>query len=70
MSTYFCKSTVFGFRGYLIPVNSIVPPLLIIFNNALATGTFPNTWKKANVVPIHKKREKISYKSLEKLYLR
>ena len=33
----------------------IVPPLLIIFETALRTGIYPNLWKKANVIPIHKK---------------
>ena len=30
-------------------------PLLIIFKNCLQTGTFPNNWKKSNVVTVHKK---------------
>ena len=37
---------------------SIVKPLSIIFNNCKLKKTFPNFWKKANVVPIHKKGEK------------
>ena len=37
---------------------SIVPPLVLIFKNALATGCFPSYWKKANIVPVHKKQEK------------
>ena len=36
----------------------IVPPLLIIFETALRTGIYPNLWKKANVIPIHKKDSK------------
>ena len=36
----------------------IVRPLSIIFKNCLQTGTFPNNWKKSNVVPIHKKGDK------------
>ena len=35
--------------------SSIVQPLLIIFKNCLQTGTFPNNWKKSNVVTVHKK---------------
>ena len=35
--------------------DSIWKPLEIIFKNCLKEGTFPNEWKKANVVPIHKK---------------
>ena len=37
---------------------SIVKPLLIIFNNCLKEGVFPLLWKKANIIPIHKKRSK------------
>ena len=38
---------------------NVVPPLLIIFKNALVSDTFPVfSWKKANIVPIHKKQEK------------
>ena len=35
--------------------NSIVAPLCIIFKNCLETGVYPSIWKKANIVPIHKK---------------
>ena len=34
---------------------SIVRPLSIVFMNCLQTVTFPNNWKKSNVVPVHKK---------------
>ena len=37
---------------------SIVKPISIIFKNCKLRKTFPNLWKKANVVPIHKKGEK------------
>ena len=37
---------------------SIVKPLSIIFKNCKLRNTFPNLWKKAKVVPIHKKGEK------------
>ena len=37
---------------------SLVEPLFIIFNNCLSKGIFPKSWKKANVVPIHKKNKK------------
>ena len=30
----------------------------MIFKNCLQTGTFPNNWKKSNVVPVHKKGDK------------
>ena len=38
--------------------SAIVKPLSIIFKNCLQTGTFPNNWKKSNVVSIHKKGDK------------
>ena len=34
--------------------SSIVRPLSIIFKNCLQIRSFPNNWKKSNVVPIHK----------------
>ena len=38
--------------------NSLTTPLSIIFQNALASGTFPDSWKKGNVFPVHKKASK------------
>ena len=37
---------------------SLVTPLKIIFTNCLRHGIFPDIWKCANVVPVHKKNEK------------
>ena len=37
---------------------SLVTPLLIIFTNFLKQGVFPGIWKRANIVPVHKKNEK------------
>ena len=37
---------------------SVYKPLEIIFNRCLETGTFPNDWKKGNVVPVFKKCDK------------
>ena len=34
---------------------TICEPLQMIFNQALISGSFPFEWKKANIVPIHKK---------------
>ena len=34
---------------------SICKPLEVIFNRFLETGTFPNDWKRGNVVPVFKK---------------
>ena len=37
---------------------SITYPLKLIFEASLQEGTFPSCWKKANVVPGHKKEDK------------
>ena len=41
-----------------ICADSIAHPITLIFQNSLAAGTFANDWKKANIVPIHKKNDK------------
>ena len=38
--------------------NTLVTPLLIIFETALETGNYPKSWKCGNIVPVHKKEEK------------
>ena len=38
--------------------DSLVLPLKLIFENCLRRGVFPEVWKKANVVPVHKKNSK------------
>ena len=35
---------------------AIVLPLQIIYTNCLEKGVYPNLWKRANVLPIHKKK--------------
>ena len=37
---------------------SIVKPLSIIFKNCIEDGIFPDTWKKSNIIPVHKKGDK------------
>ena len=37
---------------------SVIKPLSLLFNNCLRDGVFPNDWKKANVIPVHKKGNK------------
>ena len=34
------------------------PPNIIIFSFCITSGKFPSEWKKANVVPVHKKSGK------------
>ena len=36
----------------------IAHPLTLIFQNSLVVGIFTNDWKKADIVPIHKKNDK------------
>ena len=38
--------------------DSITLPLSLIFKFSLMNGTFPDTWKMANIIPVHKKEEK------------
>ena len=40
---------------------SIIKPLVIIYKKCLEKGCFPNAWKKANVVHVHKKKWQTSY---------
>ena len=35
--------------------DSILKPLELIFKSCIESGKFPIEWKKANVVPVHKK---------------
>ena len=37
---------------------SITIPLEIVFDESLKNGIFPEIWKRANVVPVHKKDDK------------
>ena len=37
---------------------SILSPLKIIFDTALKSGIYPENWKKANIIPVHKKESK------------
>ena len=36
--------------------NSIYKPIQIIFRSYIESGKFPFEWKKADIVPVHKKR--------------
>ena len=38
--------------------SSVYKPLEMIFKQCIETGFFPSEWKKANIVPIHKKGDK------------
>ena len=43
--------------------DAICEPLLLIFNQALLSGSFPCDWKKANIVRLHKKGDKQTLKN-------
>ena len=45
-------------RMLLLCDNSVVLPLKVIFQNILATSTYPNIWKLVDVTPIFKKGDK------------
>ena len=49
--------------------NSISKPLSIIFKDCLNKGKFPHEWKKANVVPVHKKGNKQCLENYRPIYL-
>ena len=38
---------------------SLILQLKIIFEHSLKKGKFPEIWKKANVIPVHKKEDKM-----------
>ena len=38
---------------------AIIKPLSIIYKNSIDTGIFPDLWKKSNIVPVHKKANKL-----------
>ena len=38
--------------------SSSAKPLAILFRNCLESECFPKEWKKANIVPVHKKHDK------------
>ena len=50
-------------------VSAITEPLYVIFKNCLSSNTFPDVWKKANVIPDHNKGEKQVLKNYRPLSL-
>ena len=47
----------------------IVEPLSMIFEKCLSTGLYPSSWKKANIIPIHKKQSRQSKKNYRPISL-
>ena len=48
---------------------SITIPLKIIFEESLKNGVFPEIWKRANAVPVHKKEDKNLAKNCQPISL-
>ena len=40
--------------------SAIVEPLCLIFEKCLETGVYPTSWKRANIIPVHKKNSRQS----------
>ena len=38
---------------------AIIKPLSIIYKNSIDTGIFPDLWRKSNIIPVHKKANKL-----------
>jgi len=47
----------------------LAPSLTLLFNKSLTLGKFPQEWKKANVVPVHKKGSKTDVKNYRPISL-
>ena len=40
--------------------SAIVEPLYLIFEKCLETGVYPTSWKRVNIIPVHKKNSRQS----------
>ena len=47
--------------------NSVYKPLQLIFQSCIENEKFPSDWKKANVVPVHKKGNRQTYRPVSLL---
>ena len=69
------KKKAHGFDGISIAMLQLCPkevarPLCIIFNQCMANGVYPQSWKQANVQPVHKKngrQDKTNYRPISLL---
>ena len=48
---------------------SIVKPLKYLFQSSLTAGIFPEDWKKANIIPVHRKESKNCLKNYRPIIL-
>ena len=58
-----------GIRMIKLCGNSICKPRSINFNDCQNEGKFPHEWKKANVIPVHRKGKKQSLKNYRPISL-
>ena len=60
-----------GIHGMVLKncASTLTKPLTIIFNIYFVTGSIPNEWKLASVVPVHKKDEKGSVENYRPISL-
>ena len=49
--------------------DSIILPLKMIFESAIRLNHFPDSWKKGNIIPVHKKESKILVKNYRPISL-
>ena len=60
---------MFSIRMIRLCGNSVCKLLSIIFNDCLKEGKFPSDWKKAHVVPVHKKGDEQYLRSHRRISL-
>ena len=48
---------------------TIIIPLKLIFDSAIKVGKFPDSWKKGNIIPVHKKESKTLLKNYRPISL-
>ena len=60
-----------GIHGMVLKncASTLAKPLTIMFNISFVTGSIPNEWKLASVVPVHKKDEKGSVENYRPISL-
>ena len=49
--------------------DTLVTPLSFIYTNCIKKGVFPKPWKRANVVPVYKKKTVSSFRKITDRYL-
>ena len=49
--------------------DTIITPLKLIFESAIKSGVFPDSWKKGNIIPVHKKENKSLLKNYRPISL-